>query len=165
MDQDELTIEIARAFIEQEAPQELFLYPGISDAYRKNRAKILDQQTGKDEPLGFVVDVGVAASTFLAPLVLQVVGSVISNYAQKGADPLAKKLLRRLKKKANVIPPLTPEQLVEVREQIVAQAREHQEVNFTDPQAKLLAEIVVGKLATIHAENEQKPSTEQGQKQ
>jgi hypothetical protein len=156
VDQDQLAVDIARRFIAQSAPQELPLFQGISEEFLQNSRRILKQPTGKDELLGFGVAEGVI---LLAPIVLSVTNTVITSIAQKTAESLwsriwnaRKNLFRKSKTKQRItIPPLTAEQLAAVREQAHAKALS---LKLPEPQATLLAESIVGRLATMSVDKE-----------
>jgi hypothetical protein len=155
IDQDQLAVEIARSFISQAAPQELPLFEGISAEYLKNPKQVLTQKSGKEELLGF----GGAgeAVLLLSPIALGVVTNILNSLTMKTAQSIGTKawqLIRNFfkglraerEKERKELPSLTQEQLIQVRDQIFLAACGFK---LSKERAGLLAEAVVGKLATL----------------
>jgi hypothetical protein len=151
---EELVSELAHDLLGELAPQEKALFKPISEAYFKDPEKVLAGQQGKDELLGF----GAAeAATLLTPVLLAVSTEVVQfllQEAQKAIESESSTLInetvkswfRRLQpedeKKAP--PPLTPEQLEEVRKIAIKKARQ---LKLSEKNTKLLADAIVGDLA------------------
>jgi len=146
--------EVARDLLTQLAPQEKALFRSISESYFKNPEKTLAENSPKDEMLGF----GAAeAVTLLTPVVLAVSGDVIKFLlaeAQKAMQSESTSLINetvkswfnkfRQKDDKKSPPPLTPEQLEQVRKIAIKKA---QQLKLSEKNTKLLAEAIVGSLA------------------
>src|SRR5438874_449183 len=153
IDQDQLAVEIARSFISQAAPQELPLFEGISTEYLKNPEQVLTQKSGKEELLGF----GAGETVFLlSPIALGIVTNILASLAMKTAQSVGTKAWQPIRKFFKVLgskqekgrkelPSLTQEQLIQVREQTFLAACGFK---LSEERARLLADTVVGKLAT-----------------
>lgn len=147
--------EIARDLLAQLAPQEKALFRSISESYFKNPEKTLSDNKAKDEMLGF----GAAETiTLLTPVVLAVSGDVVKFLlaeAQKAMQSESTNLINetvkswfgkfRQKDDKKSPPPLTPEQLEQVRKIATKKA---QQLKLSEKNTKLLAEAIVGSLAT-----------------
>jgi DNA replicative helicase MCM subunit Mcm2 (Cdc46/Mcm family) len=147
--------EFARDLLTQLAPQEKALFRSISESYFKNPEKTLSDNKTKDEMLGF----GAAETvTLLTPVVLAVSGDVIKFLlveAQKAMQSESTTFINetvkswfgkfRQKDDKKSPPPLTPEQLEQVRKIATKKA---QQLKLSEKNTKLLAEAIVGSLAT-----------------
>jgi hypothetical protein len=150
---DEAAIALARAAVEQAAPEELPLFPAASEAYREG--KDLTAESG-DEMLGFGVD---AAVVLLTPVALTVAKDVLgflreqlAKQAAKHGESMIDRLVDRLLRRDDETPAaepvaaeLTDEQLDQVRDLALQKARQ---LKLPDAKAKLLADSLVGSLAT-----------------
>jgi len=154
--QNQLITDFSRDLLVQLSPQELPSFRATSEAYFKNPEKTLASQGGKDEMLGF----GTAeAVTLLAPVILAVSTEVVnflSEEVQKSfkeessglVSEMVKKLFTKFRSEEaeKEPPPLTVEQLTQVREIALKKARL---LKLSEARAKLLADAVVGSLATV----------------
>lgn len=151
--QNQLVTNIAYDLIAQIAPQELPLFSVTSEAYFKNPGKLLKGQKGKDEKLGFGIEI---AAVMASPIVLAIVdevvkvlvGEVIPGEIKESGivNKVFKKILPVKEKDRKVALPLalTPEQLQQVRDQTITTALK---CNLSRAQADLLADSLVGRLA------------------
>lgn len=157
----DLVIEVARDLVAQLEPQELPLFRAASQQFRQNPEGLLAEAKANDNPIGFGAG---EAAALLTPAALAVASSVISYLAgelsKTAADTSASFLVetvRRLFKKSTSataqngkqqnnkqLPALTPNQLSQVREIVLKQARQ---AKLSDPRAKALADATVGMLA------------------
>jgi hypothetical protein len=147
--------EVSKDLITQLAPQEKALFQPISEAYFKNPEKTLSDNKAKDEMLGF----GAAeAVTLLTPVILAVSGDVIKFLfaeAQKAVQSESSDLINETvkgwfgkfhpKEDKKSPPPLTPDQLEQVRKIARQKAKL---LSLSDKNTKLLADAIVGSLAT-----------------
>ena len=152
---NELVAGLAREVIIQVAPQEKALFRSISESYFKNPEKTIADQKAKDELLGF----GAAeAVTLLTPVVLAVSGDVMKFLfveAQKAMQSESSGLIQEAVKSwfgkfrkpeaKKAPPPLTSEQLEQVRKIALKKAKE---LKLSEKNTKLLADAIVGSLAT-----------------
>ena len=158
---DALVAALARASVERAAPEELPLFRATSDAYFNDPAALERQRSG-DEMLGFGVDAAVMLVTpvalAVAKDVIQFVGTQLRARAEKegeGAiDRVLNRLLQRGEKAAEPaaaeaatggVAELTDEQLGQVRTLAFEKAKQ---LKLSDAKAELLAESLVGSLAT-----------------
>ncbi|MCP9484642.1 MAG: hypothetical protein MSC30_02170 [Gaiellaceae bacterium MAG52_C11] len=154
---DALVAALARASVERAAPEELPLFRATSTAYFENPAA-LEQRRSRDEMLGFGVDAAVMLVTpvalAVAKDVIEFIGTQLRARAEKegeGAiDRVLNRLLRRDEKEAASpepagVPELTDEQLEQVRALALEKAKQ---LKLSDAKAELLAESLVGSLAT-----------------
>jgi hypothetical protein len=167
---DELVVALARSAVERAAPEELVIFPAASEAYLEGQDPA--KKTRGDPMLGFGVE---SAVVLLTPVALTVAKEVLGflrtqlkrqaeEHGDEGFDWLVNKLLRRGDDKKDdqagtpatpgdtavaadpVQPPeLTDEQLEQVRELAIAKAKQ---LKLTDDKAALLADSLVGSLAT-----------------
>ena len=154
---NELVSELARDLVASNAPQELPLFPALSNAYFRDPQKSLENQKPKDEALGF----GIAeAVTFVTPVALAVITDVlkylaehVSELVKKEGAALADEWMKRVFKKfhhAQDEPKqapggLGPEQIAQVRRLAFEKACQ---LKLPVEQASLLADSVVGSLVT-----------------
>src|SRR5438874_338517 len=95
IDQDQLITQVAHDVVAQMVPQELPLFPTISEAYFKNPRKMREGQEGKEEMLGFGMEVVSAA--LMSPIVLAIVNDVVQALAQEVTElGIVRKLLQKL---------------------------------------------------------------------
>jgi DNA replicative helicase MCM subunit Mcm2 (Cdc46/Mcm family) len=146
---------VAKELITELAPQEKALFHSISEAYFKDPEKALSEQKARDEMLGF----GAAETiTLLTPILLSVSGDVIRFLfaeAQKAMQSESSSLVSETVKSwfsrfrqnddKKSPPPLTAEQLEQVRKIAVKKA---QQLKLSDKNTKMLADAIVGSLAT-----------------
>jgi hypothetical protein len=154
-DQNRLIADLTRDIVAQTAPQELPLFRTMSAAYFKNPDKVLKDQSGKDEMLGFGVS---EAVIMLTPSILAIMSQVVTfvtaevqkSVATNSADVIAdlvskmfKKFRPAEKKDQENLLALTTEQLTRVRNLAYQEARK---LALSDAQADLLADSIVGSL-------------------
>jgi hypothetical protein len=135
--------DLARRVIEQVAPEELPVFGVVEQAYRRNPAKVLAGGRGRDEMLGFGVEF---AGVLLTPVALAAITEVIRYLAGAvvGAVGIKEWLRRRLHRGSTAdLPQLSTEQLVQVREIVLAKALQ---AGVKEGRAKLLADAVAGAL-------------------
>ena len=149
--ENDIVADVARGLVAQTAPQELPLFRATSEAYFEDPQKVLEQKRGKDEMLGF----GVEIAMFVAPVALEVAKAVVKFVAdelrkstQKEASGLIEERVHRLFHRGDAggdpEPGLTREQLASVHEVALKTATE---LKLPKPQADLLADSVVGRLS------------------
>jgi hypothetical protein len=150
---NDLVADVARQLVARTAPQELPLFRAVSDAYFRDPRTVLEPKGGRDDLLGFGVD---AAMMLVTPVALEVAKSVVAFLVTQVRDAVEKEgseaitgFVQRLFHRDNDddprTPPLTREQLDRVRE--LALEKAHQ-LKLPDAQASLLADSMVGSLAT-----------------
>ncbi len=149
--ENQLIAHIASGIVAELAPQELTMFPVISEAYFKNPEKMRKGLSGKEEILG--LDIVGTASLLLSPIIITIVDTIVKSLSEKVAESgFFKRLLMKLhlakkeEKKVALPLSLTPAQLREVREQAIAQAMQFK---LKEKQAELLADSLIGKLALI----------------
>ena len=151
----ELAVDLARDVLGQVAPQELPLFDVTSEFYRRDPDAV-EAQAGSDDMLGF----GAEVITAMTPVVLSVAGAVVNVLldqvraaAKAESEGVVRGIVRRLFRSAGAhrdsdVEPsiaLTAEQLGAVRRAALDQARA---LKLPDPDANLLADAMVGRLAT-----------------
>ena len=146
IDQDQFIASIAHDVVAQIAPQELPLFPTLSEAYFKNPRQMLKGQEGKEEPLGFGIEV--VSAFLMSPFVLAIVNDVVQALTQEVKESGAvRKLLEKLhivkKRAGKLITPFSPEQMEQVHQVTILKARQFK---LSDAQAQLLADALVGRL-------------------
>jgi hypothetical protein len=154
---NELINDLARDVVTQIAPQELPLFRAHSEAYFKDPQKALQSQSAKDDMLGFGVGEAIVLLTPIALATLDEVVKFVVEEAKKsaqdqGADLIQQQIKTLFKKfhypdsndKKNPAA-LTSEQLAQVRKIAFNKARQ---LNLSEDRAKILADAVVGSLAT-----------------
>jgi hypothetical protein len=157
---DELVAELARGAVAKTAPQELPLFRATSRAYFDDPESVLQAQRGKDEMLGFGVEV---ALTLLTPIaltvakdVVQYLAGVAATTAKDESAPVVRRLVRRMFGRfagdaapagtpADTTAALTSGQLEEVRRLAREKALQ---LDVPEAQADLLADSIVGDLVT-----------------
>lgn len=147
----DLTVDLARDVLGDVAPEELPLFAVTSELYRRD-PRAVEAQAGSDDMLGFGADV-IAA---MAPIVLSVAGEVVSTLlkqlrmavegeSESAVKALVRRMLRSDRSEAPSGAALTTQQLREVRDVALSRARA---LNVPEKDAQLLAEAMVGRLAT-----------------
>ena len=154
--QNQLAADVARDLVSQMAPQEMPLFRANSQAYFKDPQKMLADQPGKDEMLGFGTGEVVA---YLTPVVLSVAVEVIKflteevrkslqsesssaiNDAVKGMFSRFRPVAAQAEKPASVT--LTVEQLQQVRKLAFDKARQ---LRLSEARATQLADSLIGGL-------------------
>ena len=156
-DDNQLIADVARDIVAQTAPQELPLFRATSIAFFKKPKNVLKNQAGKDEMLGFgigdtvslltpaVLVVMTEVVTFVTVTVKESVvaggGHLVSDFAKQ----MFKEFRTEEKKEADNPPPLTLEQIAQVRK--LAHQRFLQ-LKLSDAQANRLADAVVATLVS-----------------
>lgn len=149
-----LVADMARDLLSRLAPQEKALFKSISESYFKDPEKTVAEQKAKDELLGF----GAAeAVTLITPIVLAVSSDVLKFLfaeAQKAMQSESTTLINetveswfgkfRQKEDKKAPPPLTTEQLEQVRKIAVKKAKQ---LKLSEKNTKMLADAIVGSLA------------------
>jgi hypothetical protein len=151
---NQLVAEVARELLADVAPQEKALFRSISESYFKNPEETLSAQQGKDELLGF----GAAeAVSLVTPALLALLSEVVKfllGEAQKAMQNEGTSLVNdtvkswfgklRPKEEKKAPPPLTAEQLEQVRKIALKKA---QQLKLSEKNTKMLADAIVGSLA------------------
>ena len=154
MTDDELAVALARSAVERTAPEEMVIFPAASEAFLEGQDP--SAKTRGDPMLGFGVE---SAVVLLTPVALTVAKEVLGflrvqlkkqadKHGEDAFDWLAAKLLRRdddKKEQPAEVPELTDEQLEEVRRLAIEKAKQ---LKLADDKAELLADSLVGSLAT-----------------
>src|SRR2546426_8822313 len=154
---NQLIADVARDIVAQTAPQELPLFRMTSAEYFKKPDKVLKNQAGKDESLGF----GTAEMvSFLTPSVLTVVTEVVTfltlvvkeAIADKSASLITdqvKKLFKKFhpeaEKEKSDPSPLTREQIARVHK---LSYERFLQLKLSDMQANRLADAIAASLIT-----------------
>lgn len=149
---DALVVDIARQLVIRAAPDELPLFAATSRAYLENPAEV-SASISRDETLGFGLE---AAVVFVTPVALEVAKSVIKWLASQVTTALEDeasttirahihRLFHRAESPAESAPRLSADQLAAVRRVALEKARE---LALPEPKADLLADAVVGSLAS-----------------
>jgi hypothetical protein len=151
----ELAVDLARDVLGQVAPEELPLFGVTSELYRRDPGAV-EAQAGSEEMLGFGAEV-IAAMT---PIVLSVAGAVVNVLldqvraaAAAESEGVVRSMVHRLFRSFGASSDagedrsvaLTKDQLRAVRQVAVDRARA---LKLPDAEAELLAEAMVGSLAT-----------------
>lgn len=138
---DELTLELSRAVIEQVSPQELPVFEAIAAGYVQEGMTALPRSDG---PLGFGVDV-LPLSVVIIPvaqavgqMLIAALGALTAEAALREVKDLLKKRFRKDSSPELAIPPKVVE---DARAAALAQARAF---GLADDQATLLANAVAG---------------------
>lgn len=150
-----LVAALARASVERAAPEELPLFRATSDAFFNDPAALEKQRSG-DEMLGFGVDAAVMLVTpvalAVAKDVIEFIGTRLRARAEQEGGGAIDRVLDRLLRRGDETTPepagiqeLTDEQLEQVRTLALEKAKQ---LELSDAKAELLAESLVGSLAT-----------------
>ncbi len=168
---DALVVALARATVERAAPEEMVLFPAASEAYLEGHDP--SKATRGDPMLGFGVETAVVLLTPVALTVAKDVLGFLRTQLKKQADEhgdeafdwLFNRLLHKGDKEAAepgadtapepappaadagepVPPELSDEQLEQVRDLAIEKAKQ---LKLSDEKAELLADSLVGSLAT-----------------
>jgi hypothetical protein len=153
---DAVVADAAREILARTAPQEMPLFRATSEAYFADPDKALAERKPKDEMLGF----GIAgAALLLTPVVIDVTrrvalfliaqfGDAVKKESSEAVGGFVHDIFHRGEGDGEAkedVPELTPEQLDEVREIAYSRALE---LDVPEDRAGLLADAVVGRLAT-----------------
>ena len=152
---DDVVADVARELVVRTAPEELPLFRATSEAYFADPDKALERRGGRDEMLGFGVE---AAAILITPIALDVAKRVAVFLAAQLSDSVKKEsgeaiggfvhdLFHRGEAESEPergAPPLTREQLEEVRGIAFERARQ---LDLPEDRANVLADAVVGGLA------------------
>ena len=153
---DTVVADAAREILARTAPQEMPLFRATSEADFADPEKALADRKPKDEMLGFGIE---AAALLLTPVVIDVTrrvvlfliaqfGDAVKKESGEAVDGFVHDLFHRGEGEGEAkedVPDLTPEQLDEVREIAYSRALE---LDVPEDRAGLLADAVVGRLAT-----------------
>jgi hypothetical protein len=154
-DEQSLAVALARHAVRQVAPQEMPLFRANSKAFLKDPTKAFQPKQSGDDPLGFGAG---AEALLLTPAVLAVASEVAKfviseitkatvKHTASGASETIGRLVARIGRgepTPSGPPPLTRQQLAEVREVAYATAVR---LLVSEDQAQLLADSTVGALA------------------
>jgi hypothetical protein len=161
MTDDELAVALARSAVERAAPEEMVIFPAVSEAFLEGKDP--SKQTRGDPMLGFGIE---SAVVLLTPVALTVAKDVLGflrtqlkrqadEHGDEAFDWVVRKLFRRdddAEDAATTTPPapdesaeLTDEQLEEVRRLAIKKAKQ---LKLPKEKAELLADSLVGSLAT-----------------
>jgi hypothetical protein len=157
--ENQLIADLARDLVLQTAPQELTIFRAHSKAFFENPDKLLAEQGGKDEPLGFGVGEVVA---FMTPAILAMSSAIIqflvaeikTSAKDEGTVLIGTtikqvfKKFRPAEKKADQPPPLTAAQLAHVRELVLEKANQ---LKLSEARRTLMADALIGSLAVASA--------------
>lgn len=149
-----LISELSRDLISEVAPQELPLFRATSAAYFKNPDRVLTTQAGKDDLLGFgtgeammlLTPVALAVSTEVVKFLVEEVKKSTREESKILISETVKAFFKRFRKEKeeNKMPTLSPEQLAQVQEIAIKEARR---LKLSEKHVKLLANAIVGSLA------------------
>lgn len=146
--------------VAQEAENELFVVTALEALDDEEVVHRLTARGGRRKPLAFDVDAAQAAVTSLVWIALT---EAVRRLTDKGIDGIGKAkrrrtlLGRRREPVPTVVPPLTREQLANVKAHIVEAARE---AHLSESRADAIAQATVSKLVLAPTESEQEPATE-----
>jgi hypothetical protein len=161
MTDDELAVALARSAVERAAPEEMVIFPAVSEAFLEGKDP--SKQTRGDPMLGYGIE---SAVVLLTPVALTVAKDVLGflrtqlkrqadEHGDEAFDWVVRKLFRRdddAEDAATTTPPapdesaeLTDEQLEEVRRLAIKKAKQ---LKLPKEKAELLADSLVGSLAT-----------------
>lgn len=154
---EQLIADVARDVVAQAAPQELPLFGATSQAYFRQRAHL--RVRAREDMLGFGVG---EVATLITPVILGVVGEVVRHVGNEAeasvkeeSAGVVKRLIRwlfgrfeRKEKRDSAPPALSAAQLAQVHEVALEKARQFK---LSNDQAQLLADALVGRLATRSA--------------
>ncbi|AOS64559.1 hypothetical protein [Actinoalloteichus hymeniacidonis] len=136
--------------VAQVAPEELPIVAGLATMDEATVRRRLAEARSRREPLGFGLVEVIALVTPVVWLAVDHAAERIAESAVDGAAKGSRTLLRRLFRRrrrvaAAVVPPLSTEQLIEVRRLVLEQAATH---GLDEPRASMVADAVVARLAT-----------------
>ncbi len=144
-EQRDLVVAIARCTLERTAPQELPLLELTASEYFEDPRAVL-QPGGRDEPLGFGLDVSVVTPQVLAlaAAAAQFLLSTASSAAGEALGPRIQSLVRRLlRAEPEPAPAIDPELADRLHAVTLERAAA---LGMAPPQATVLADSIVGAL-------------------
>jgi hypothetical protein len=152
IDRDQFIDSVAHDVVAQIAPQELSLFPTISEAYFKNPHQMRKGQEVKDELLGFGMET--VSAVLMSPFVLAIVNDIVQALTQEVADSgVVRKLLEKLhlvkKRTGKFTTPFSHDQMEQVHHMAILKAKQFK---LSQEQAELLADSLVGRLALANQE-------------
>ncbi|WP_377267964.1 hypothetical protein [Peterkaempfera sp. SMS 1(5)a] len=139
--------DVVRGVVADSAPEELPLVDGLFQFDDATVVRRLSGSGRRRDPLGFGVGEVVALATPVVWLALNQVAERVTDAALDGASRGVRGLLRRLLRRPaapRTVPPLTREQLAEVRRRVVETGRQR---GLSEERATELADAVAGRLA------------------
>jgi hypothetical protein len=149
---NQLIVEVSQEFITLHADEEEPIFQDLCEAYFQNMDIVLKSPDERDEPLGFGIGEPV---TYLTPAVIYILSKVVNflleiakESIKDGSEELLSEAVKDQFKKyrsKNIASPLTPEQLLQVRELILSNSKK---LNLPRKKANLLADVVVGSLVS-----------------
>ncbi len=142
-----LVRDVVRAVVTKVAPEELPVVAGLAEFDDATVVRRLGRRRQAREPLGFGVGELVVVVTPVVWLVVDQAAKKIAGAAVDGTAKGARAVLRRLFRRRSapvVVPPLTREQLREVRQQVLEATWER---GLSDKRATAVADAVVARLA------------------
>jgi hypothetical protein len=151
--ENELVVELAQLALEKAAPEELVLFQETAEEYFRDPQAVLDPGR-RDEALGFGLELAMLTPYVLAVAtsVIRFLASTVAEATGEEAKPMVTGLVRRLLRRpeppsgsAGEAPPLSAGQARQVRDIAFQNAKR---LGLDDDQAALLADSVVGGLAT-----------------
>jgi hypothetical protein len=152
-DEHELVGALAELVLEQAAPEELALFPELTDEYfRDPDAAVHIRQ--RDEAVGFGLELAMLTPYVLAVVtpVVRMLASLVEESVHDELKPSVAQLVHRLFRRGDPLPSetaeppeLTTDQLRRIRSTAYERGRQ---LGLDDPRAGLLADSVVGGLAT-----------------
>ena len=146
-----LASELAALSLEDAAPEELALFPEISEEYFRDPDGVIGARS-RDEAVGFGLDIAMLTPYFLAVAtpVVQLLASVVQESAREEVKaPVATAIRRLLRRDGNATAggdaqaALSREQARQVRQTAYDQART---LGMDEERAGLLADSLVGRL-------------------
>jgi hypothetical protein len=151
-DERGLVAELAQAVLERTAPEELIVFSETADEYFRDPEAVLDPKR-RDEAVGFGLDLALltpfvlAVATPVVRFLLDAAAEAVHEEAKASIAGVVRRLLRRDATAATAVPglALSGTQLRSLRELAYARAVA---VGVADPQAALIADAVVGGVAT-----------------
>jgi hypothetical protein len=148
-DERALVEELARAVLEQAAPEELLIFEETSREYFSDPRAVLHPPR-RDEAVGFGLDAALltpyalAVATPVLSFLLQTVADAARSEAQPVIRDWVRRLLRRSGRDAgDGVAPLTPQQAARVQELARSRAAD---LGLPEEQQRLLADSVLGGL-------------------
>jgi hypothetical protein len=153
-DDEQLVRELAESVLEQTAPDELLLFDEVAAEYFADPQGVLEAR-GRDEPVGFGLDLAMVTPVVLAVLtpVVQFLLSAAADAVKQEVRPVLVRWVRALLHKEQDTPgaraptaALTSEQAAHVHQ--LSRDRAIQ-LGMSQPDADLLADSIVGGMAVL----------------
>ena len=147
----DLARELAALSLEQAAPEELVLFPEVSEEYFRDPDGVLNAQA-RDEAVGFGLDIAMLTPYLLAVAtpVVQFLASIVRDTAEEEVKTSMAGAIRRLLRRDTTAPAapanqpaLSTEEARQVRRTAYDQARG---LGLDDERASVLADSIVGRL-------------------